>query len=637
MDDFEKAIFFTFDQSGSVNAQLKAQATAYCEQAKQTPNIWQACLEKFRLSQYAEVQFWSLQTLEEILQHRYLSLDSQERLFIRSSLMVAFCNFNLDDPSVADSAIPMPSRPVFVKNKLAQLIVIFIYIEYPAEWPSAFLDMLSSLGKGPVVVDMFIRVLNALDEEVISFDFPRSQEEFAAATRIKDAMRQQCISQVVGAWYELIGLYKGQSPHLATQVLEMMQKYVAWIDIGLVANNSFIPLLFELLVSPQEFPPLRGAAAECLLAIVSKRMDAPSKLALLQQLQTGQACSRIMEAQEPDFALKLTALLTGIATEVLECSKKIDLNGPSGQSLVLAELVAAMLDEVLPPVFYFMQNGDEDMSSTTFQFLNNYVGRMKNSSSLNGKQAAHITQILAVIYGRMRYDSESKGPLDEPDKEGLEEEERMGEYRKELLGLFRSINRVAPDVTRSFVHTTLATILGNPEAEFEDVEAALVLLHVLGEGVTEESLKPGGGLLEKMVAALLSTNVPCHSHRLVAMVYLETVTRYVKFVQHHLDYIPPVLAAFLDARGMHHPNPQVSSRASYLFMRFVKVLRLQLVPYLDNILQVWVVLLVWLGLFFNRVFLTDGSCNGAVIVLLWHFQLCCFIVMYFYLSQLGPH
>lgn len=586
MDDFEKAIFFSFDQSGAVSAALKAQATAYCDQAKQTPNICQACLEKFRLSQYAEVQFWCLQTLEEVMHQRYRTLDSQERLFMRSSLMSAYCNFNLDDPSVTDLAMPISARPVFVKNKLAQLIVILIYMEYPTEWPSAFVDMLNALSKGPVVVDMFIRVLNALDEEVISFDFPRTQEECAAATRIKDAMRQQCISQIVGAWYSLIVMYKGQAPQLAAQVLEMMQKYVAWIDIGLVANESFIPLLFEFLVSPYEYLQLRGAAAECLLAIVSKRMDAASKLALLQQLQTGQACSRIMEAQEPDFALKLTALLTGIATEVLECSKKIDLNGNSGQSLALAELVTAMLDEVLPPVFYFMQNGDEDMSTTTFQFLNTYVGRMKNSSSLTGKQATHIKQILDVIFNRMRYDQGNKGSLDEPDKDGFEEEERMAEYRKEVLSLFRSINRVAPEVTRNFVQSTLATILQDRAAQFEDVEAAIVLLHVLGEGVTEDSMKPGGGSLQGMVGAFLSANVPCHTHRLIAIIYLETVTRYVKFVQYHPDYIPRVLAAFLDGRGMHHSNPQVSSRASYLFMRFVKVLRIQLVPYLDNILQV---------------------------------------------------
>jgi exportin-T len=303
-----------------------------------------------------------------------------------------------------------------------------------------------------------------------------------------------------------------------------------------------------------------------------------------------------MEAQEPDFALKLTALFTGIATEVLECSKKIDLNGASAQSPALAELVTVMLDEVLPPVFYFMQNGDEDMSTTTFQFLSNYVGRMKRSTAVTGKQADHIAQILAVVFTRMRYDGASKESLDKLDKEGMEEEERMADYRKDLLSLFRSINRVAPELTRSFIETTLTKVLGKVDSPFEDVEAAIVLLHVMGEGITEDALKPGGGVVEKMVGALLSTNLPCHSHRLVALIYLETVTRYVQFVQHHLDYIPQVLAVFLDVRGMHNPNPHVSSRASYLFMKFVKVLRIQLVPYLENILQVLLAIFGYLSL-----------------------------------------
>ncbi|KAG6542252.1 hypothetical protein Mapa_016380 [Marchantia paleacea] len=581
MDDFEKAIFFSFDQTGAVDAQLKAQARAYCEQAKQAPTIWQACLEKFRVSQYAEVQFWCLQALEEITRQRYRSLDPQERQFIRSSLLVAMCNYDVDDQKPGS----LGSRTTFVKNKLAQIIVILISIDYPSEWPSVFLEMLNHLSKGAVVVDMFCRVLNTLDEEVISLDFPRTAEEIAAATRIKDAMRQQCITQIVGAWYSLAVMYRVQMPYLTCSILETMHRYVAWIDIGLVANDSIVPLLFEVLVSPTEISVLRGAAADCLLAIVSKRMETTSKLALLQKLHIGQACSRITETQEPEFALKLTALLTGLATEILECSKKMDFHPKSSQTTAATDAVTIMLDEVLPSVFYFMQHGDEDMSSTTFQFLSNYVARMKSGLECNGKQAAHVAQILEVIRNRMLYDPSSKDSLDGPDKEGQEEEEKLMDFRKDLFGLFRSIHRVAPDITRSFVRSTLLTALGNPETSFENVEAAIALLHLLGERVLEYDMVVEKGILGEMVRALLSNSVPCHSHRVVSLSYLETITRFVRYVQLHPEYIPSVLAAFLDCRGLRHPNPSVSSRASYLFMRLVKVLRAQLVPYVEDILQ----------------------------------------------------
>eukprot|EP00249_Psilotum_nudum_P020366 c27671_g3_i1 orf=86-3106(+) len=587
MDDFERAIIFSFDQSGGVDAQLRAQAMAYCQQAKLSPSILQACIEKFRTSQFAEVQFWCLQTLEELIRHRYTVFNLQERLFLQTSLIAAICNYGLDGElsQSGNSTTTTLSKPVFVRNKLAQVVVVLIYVDYPSGWPSVFLDLLGSLSKGPPVVDMCFRILNTLDEEVISLDYPRKSDELAVATRIKDAMRQQCVTQIVEACYNLIVSYRGTRPELAAAVLESLQRFVSWIDIGLVANDSFIPLLLEFLGSPGEPIELRKASADCLLSMVSKRMDASSKLSLLQRLQIGQVCSCIVEEQNSEFTLKLTFLLTGVATEILDSSKNFTSIETSDQTLAAIDLAAEMLDAILPSIFYLMQHGDEESSSTTFQFFSGYVSGMKTMGTLNEKQASHLKQILQVIQTRIRYDAGDRDSLDQPDDVGKEEEDRMAEYRRDLFSLIRNIHRIAPDVTRGTAKDNLAITLTKQDASFEDVEACIMLLYILGEGVGEEALKPGSGPIEEMVGMLLSSQVPCHSHRLVALLYLETVTRYVRFVQHHAEYIPLVLTVFLDKRGIHHPNPIVRARASYLFMRFVKVLRVQLLPFLENILQ----------------------------------------------------
>ena len=44
-----------------------------------------------------------------------------------------------------------------------------------------------------MVVDMFCRIFNALDNELISLDYPRNSEEITIAGRRKDAMREQCV------------------------------------------------------------------------------------------------------------------------------------------------------------------------------------------------------------------------------------------------------------------------------------------------------------------------------------------------------------------------------------------------------------------------------------------------------------
>lgn len=580
MDDVEKAIIYSFAQTGEVHAQLRAEAMAYCERVKQSPTILQACLEKFTVTQYSEVQFWCLQTIEELVRVRYRLLDLQERLFLQTTLLGMLCSYGLDEEAMQPDAMALP-RPVYVKNKLAQIIVILICIDYPSGWPSVFLDLLGFLAKGPGVVDMFCRVLNTLDEEVISLDYPRTPEEVAVATRIKDAMRQQCVAQIVGTCYNLVMVYKGVRPQLAGMVLETLQRCVAWIDINLVANDTFIPIFFDFVSSPKESMELRGAAVDCLLAIVLKRMDAPLKLALLHRLQIGRICP-LVEKQDLVLALKLSALLTGFANEVLACHKKLSGIEVAGQATTS---IQELLDAVLPSIFYFLQYGEEDISSTTFQFFSNYISAMKTIKYSGEKQAAHLTQILDAILNRMRYDPADRDSLDMPDKAGKEEEERMSEYRKELIGLFRSIHRIAPSVTKRFVKTTLARSLGNLDVAFEDAEAAITLLYVLGEGLSEECFKPGGGDVEEMVSMLFSGRISCHSHRLVALIYLETVTRYARFVQQHPECIPVVLGIFLDKRGIHHSNPNVSGRASYLFMRFVKTLRLQLLPYVEIVLQ----------------------------------------------------
>lgn len=53
----------------------------------------------------------------------------------------------------------------------------------------------------------------------------------------------------------------------------------------------------------------------------------------------------------------------------------MDLSGTSAQSLVWTEpVLTTMLEDVLPAVFHFMQNGVKDMAMTSSKFLSTYLG-----------------------------------------------------------------------------------------------------------------------------------------------------------------------------------------------------------------------------------------------------------------------
>ncbi|KAI3786205.1 hypothetical protein L1987_45339 [Smallanthus sonchifolius] len=575
MDDLEKAILIIFDESGTVTSVLKSQAVAFCQQIKDSPSICSICIERLCYSNLVQIQFWCLQCLHEVLRARYSGMSTEEKNFVRKSVFSMACYETLDNTN----SVKVLDGPSYVKNKLAQILVTLIYFEYPLIWSSVFLDFIPNLSKGGVVIDMFCRVLNALDDELISQDYPRTTEEGAIAGKIKDAMRQQCVGQIVHAWYEIVSLYKKSDSELCAFVLDTMRRYISWIEIGLIANNTFLPLLFELMLVEGLPDQLRCAASGCVLAVVSKRMDPQAKLTLLQNLQMSRVFGLVAGDGDSEFVSGLAFLLTGYASELLDCSKNLS----SGD---LKRASVDLLNEVLPSVFYKMKNCEIDTTFSTVQFLSGYVATMKTPSPLTENQLFHLGQILEVIRIQIRYDPVYRDNLDVLDKVGKEEEDRMVEYRKDLLVLLRNVGRVAPDVTQIFIRNSLSSAVGSSlDINVEEVEAALSLFYAYGESLSEEAMKTGSGILRELVPMLLSTKFPCHSNRLVALVYLDTITRYMKFVLENNQYIPLVLAAFLDDRGIHHSKVKVSRRASYLFMRVVKLLKSKLVPFIETILQ----------------------------------------------------
>ncbi|XP_020587359.1 exportin-T-like isoform X2 [Phalaenopsis equestris] len=564
MDDLERAILFNYDPCiVGADPAVRSQAIDFCNHLKTSSpsDLIRLCFDRLHHSPHVPVKFWCVQSLHETVTLRYSALSPDDLSLLRSSLLSLF----------SDRPLPSSSPP-FLKNKLSQALAALIGTEYPSSWPSPFLHLLSHLPTaGTAAIDMFSRVLVALDDCIISQDYVRSPSDAAVATRLKDAMRHQCIPQIARAWFDIVFLYHSSDPDLAVGVLEAMRRYTAWIDIGLVANDAFLSFLFDLILSPSTLERLSSAAAGCVVSIFSKGMDSRSKLNLLNSLRMNRVLSN------PGLVGKFAAMVICYASEVLECYKKLVFEKEEGPSTAME-----LLEEALPSVFYVTQNCDKLEYGNVVHFLSDCLSTVKSPSE---KQMVYIAQILEAIRAQISYDPTYRCNLNSPDKIGMEEEDRISEHRKEWFALFRSVCRVAPDITQLFIQNLIASALSSSEMDMEEVEAALTMFYWLGETLSEEGIKSYAGLSEKMVPMLLSGKFACHSHRLVALVYLETITKYTKFVQDNSQCIPDLLAAFLDERGINHPNPLVSRRATYLFMKAVKRLKAKLVPFIDAILR----------------------------------------------------
>jgi hypothetical protein len=223
-------------------------------------------LQIFEGTAVGEVRFWCLQAVEELLLHQYEALEDMARAGLRAWLQTLACQ----NPALLRGQ-------GYLANKVAQVYALLMRHEYPDLWPHALTALLSHLQMGEDVIDMFLRVLRAVDAEIINVECHRSPRDAGVAMRVKDAMRLQCMSDIAGAWYLILQTFHETRAGLVKDCLQSMAPFITWLDIHLIVNDKFIPALYTLL-EKDEFVE---EVAACLTEIVLKKMEPPAKCALI--------------------------------------------------------------------------------------------------------------------------------------------------------------------------------------------------------------------------------------------------------------------------------------------------------------------------------------------------------------------
>jgi hypothetical protein len=116
--------------------------------------------------------------------------------------------------------------------------------DYPSAWPSFFADFLGMLDKGPEVIDVFVRLLKILDEDVVDAtqsggvlgedrggggsSSSSARGNHLRCTAIKDSMRERDLQAIVDAIYSICQLYHNTRPALVASALEAFSEYIEW-------------------------------------------------------------------------------------------------------------------------------------------------------------------------------------------------------------------------------------------------------------------------------------------------------------------------------------------------------------------------------------------------------------------------
>ena len=550
--EFVQAILVSFDPQS--NPTLRGQASSSLEALRQSDDGWAFCMQAFGSAVEEQVKFWCLQTVIHMVtkKSRYAQLPAEQRCSLQRAL-VAW----LQARGGAET-----DEPASVKNKFAQLFVAVLKADFPLAWPDAFSQLLCTLGNGLVAIDMFLRVLNELHEQVVVHEESNGYDS-ETATRVKDGMRDRCLAQVADAWYSILQLHS-TAPALCAACLHTVHLHVAWIPIELVANPRWFGTLRPFL----HHGALHDGASLVLKEIVEKRMDAANKMEHLTELRivpmlTEAAGSGVQTS--PRFG----ALVAALCLELLDCWDRLaGAAPPSARAAMLVPRAVEMLQQTLPLLLQTLACDDMETSHTTLAFLHSYVGRLRKLLPSQRDLAAHEGQLqalLLVLGQRCVYPDDFD--FESPD----EAEEAFLAYRRELSTLFKGVARVHATLAQEMCRSTLLRTLERlGEVPWTHLEVALWLLYTLGEGLPESMLRQKGGFFEQLMATLTASSASAYPHRAVQLMSFELNVRYYRFFLANPEHLPAALATFLDGRGIYNGDREVRARACYLLLRFVK-------------------------------------------------------------------
>lgn len=555
-----------------------ARALQYFEQLKNAPNGWQLSVQMLLQPSVQDdsVKFFCLSVLEHYIKTGYESAEEGDRQAMRAFI----------SQWIHLQVYAGPDK-VFIRNKVAQLVSRVFAWDYPARWPNFFGDLLQTLPLGPPAVDAYLRVLLAVHAEVADCEMPRTAKEHERNRMLKDNIRELHIVDLVNSWYTILTTQcspasSEASTELCRLCLEVVGAFVAWIDIGLVANGRFVDALVHFL---SRGSALREAACDCVCEILAKGMDPTDKARLVQSLAAvlqGAGVLAIAEGEDVDFLIKLAKVVNGIGIQLFDCYSKLGKKGDAASR----QLVEAEVSSKVPLLLQFLGHEDDDVSQGVAEFAREYIQYLKHGSYRPTLDRPHVEAMLYIIINKYKYDSSYLF-----ERQG-EDEALFLEYRKTLKVLFDNIAQLDKELTLSLVQGVISSTLQNWRSlPFQDVEAAISFLYLLGEAIPgfQNAQYSGNGDVAPPVVVimrqLVSSGVSAYGHLAVTVQFFETVVRYEKFFSQESETIPDVLVAFMDERGLRHQSPSVRSRLSYLFSKFIRSHKAQMLPFTEDILK----------------------------------------------------
>ena len=577
----------------SANQTLKRQAFDYVNQLRQEPSAWQPCLSIFTREprQPEVVRVFCLEIVNNAVQG---GLIDQQGLKLVKEQILSYLQRSYGQ----GGGDPSPDTGS-TENKIAQTITYLFCSFYSTGWETCFDDLLALTTTQPGVrnnlkgVVFYLRVVNAVHDEIGDVLLSRSRPEQDKANSLKDLIRERDVRKIAASWHDILSQWKTSNNLIAELCLKAIAKWVSWIDISLIVNQSMLELLFQQLERaqqvnlPESAEKARDAAVDVFTETSSKKMPAADKISLISFLNLQSVVSQLIacpplsasrgsSAYDVDLAETVAKLVNAV---IIDLIKVLDNEAIDSVTWSKAEV---MLSSFLPHLLRFFSDEYDEVCSTVLNAMNDVLAflRKANQDGPSPQRAVMLLPILKAIFAKMRYDETASWG----DDEEKTDEAEFQDLRKRLSTLQQSVaaadEQLYVDAVTGMVHDTLAKLrTQGSQLNWRDLDLALHEIYLMGDlavkhGGLYQKNKPNSATAEKLVRMMMEmvqSNAGSFSHPAIQLQYMEICVRYSSFFEHHVNYIEGALQNFLQLA--HHSGLKVRTRCWYLLQRFVRQLR----------------------------------------------------------------
>ncbi|KAF3937224.1 Exportin-T [Dactylella cylindrospora] len=578
------------------NFHIFKQALEFLSQVKDSPEGWAICLSLFTRHPKPDdvVRLYTLEVVNTAIKTRSHDLGHTSLMFLKDSLM-GYLRRNYQS-----SAESMPDNAA-IQGKLIQTITFLFTTLYTTSWQTFFdeLQALTTTSQGaggsgqmdnlPGIV-IYLRVMTDIHDEIAETTFFRTQEQTKKNMVIKDFIREHDMPKLVTTWQEILTQWRTVNAEVVERVLHVFAKWVSWIDISLVVNDTFLGQLAELLQSNGHGPEAtkrRKAATETLAEIAGKGMKPNEKLELIGFLGLTNVVKTLISLPEMrsdadadediDFAEAVGALVNKIVQDLV---RMLD-NTESGLTPEGRQTAENLLSEWVPFLLVIFRHEYDDVSVLVHPSLSELLSYLKKekktTTMLIPSHHVMLEPTLEAVVRKMKYDTD----LDWEDTDPHMEAE-FQDLRKKIKALQDALASADIELYCSAISALVVNTLdrcNQGPVDWRDLELALYQMYLFGEvavkanGLYVEG-RPNGVAAEAvvvMMAKMMELGASTYSHPATKLLYIENAVRYSPFFEHRKDFVAPALEMFVQCT--HDSNIKVKTRSWYLFLKAVKSFR----------------------------------------------------------------